>query len=53
MPFMCVLHMIKNFKKYLKKIDKVFLKIKECEEGRNINDLLDGPVCKSQFKRLN
>ena len=51
--YVCTSHDKKILQKYLNKIDKVFLKIKECEEGRNINDLLDGPVCKSQFKRLN
>ena len=27
--------------------------IKDCENGKNINELLDGEVCKSPFKRLN
>jgi glutamate-1-semialdehyde 2,1-aminomutase len=40
-------------KDYIKKIDNVFLKIKECEDGRDIKKLLQGPVCRSQFKRLN
>ena len=46
-------HNRKILKDYIKKIDKVFLKIKECEDGKSIKKLLDGPVCRSQFKRLN
>jgi glutamate-1-semialdehyde 2,1-aminomutase len=40
-------------KKYIKNLDKIFYTIKECEEGKDINKLLNGPVCKSSFKRLN
>ena len=39
--------------KYIKNLDKIFNTIKECEEGKDINEILDGPVCKSSFKRLN
>ena len=38
---------------YLYEIEKIFETIKECENGRDINKLLDGPVCHSGFKRLN
>jgi hypothetical protein len=38
----------------LTELDKVYKVIKDCEEGRNeINDLLEGPICHSGFKRLN
>ena len=32
---------------------RIFDLIKECEEGRDLNSLLDGPVCHGGFKRLN
>ena len=33
--------------------DPVFALIKECEEGRDVLELLNGPVCDTGFKRLN
>ena len=39
--------------KYIYELDKIFSKIKECEEGRDINKLLEGPVCHSHFNRIN
>ncbi len=38
---------------YLKILDKVFSKISLCENGKNINEFLEYPVCHSDFKRLN
>lgn len=38
---------------YFEELESIFGLIKECEEGRNIDLLLDGPVCHSGFKRLN
>ena len=38
---------------YLEKLNNVFKLIAECEEGRDINKLLDGPVCHTGFQRLN
>ena len=43
-------HLIED---YLKNLDEIFKKIAECEDGLNIFDLLEGPVCDSGFKRLN
>jgi len=34
-------------------LNGVFALIRECEEGRDVTQLLDGPVCHSGFKRLN
>jgi len=34
-------------------LDPVFGLIRACEEGKNVNDLLKGPVCHGGFKRLN
>ena len=33
--------------------DRVFDMINKCENGTNINDLLEGPTCHGGFERLN
>lgn len=38
---------------YFEALQTVFGLIKECEEGKDINGLLRGPVCHGGFKRLN
>ena len=34
-------------------LDKIFSTIRDCEDGKNIDSLLEGPVCHLGFKRLN
>jgi len=38
---------------YFDALAPIFKLIKECEDGRDIDGLLNGPVCHSGFKRLN
>lgn len=38
---------------YFNALDPIFAQIKECEEGRDVKELLAGPVCHAGFKRLN
>lgn len=38
---------------YFDALDPVFKLVKECESGRDVNALLNGPVCHGGFKRLN
>ncbi len=38
---------------YISHLDAIFSLISDCQRGRNIYDLLEGPVCHSGFKRLN
>ncbi len=38
---------------YLEELSGVFTKIRDCENGKDINDLLEGPVCQVGFKRIN
>jgi len=38
---------------YLEALDDVFALIAECEAGRAVDELLEGPVCHGGFKRLN
>ena len=47
-------HNSENLHLYFEALDDIYYKISECEKGRlRIEDLLDGPVCHSGFKRLN
>lgn len=39
--------------RYLDKLSDVFKVIAECEDGKDVYSLLNGPVCHSGFKRLN
>jgi glutamate-1-semialdehyde 2,1-aminomutase len=39
--------------KYFEHLDLIFGLIRECESGRDVMSLLNGPVCHSGFKRLN
>jgi glutamate-1-semialdehyde 2,1-aminomutase len=38
---------------YLAALDSVFSLIAECEDGRPVEELLEGPVCHNGFRRLN
>ncbi len=47
-------HKDEHLKSYFEALDVVYSTIAKCEsEVLNINDLLEGPVCHSGFKRLN
>ena len=48
-----IAHSQQNIDDYFSILDEIFCLIKDCEEGRNINDLLNGPICDTGFKRLN
>lgn len=39
--------------KYFEDLNQVFSLIKDCENGKDVISLLEGPVCHSGFKRLN
>lgn len=39
--------------RYLELLDPIFGLIAECEQGRDIDSLIDGDLCHSGFKRLN
>lgn len=38
---------------YFEALNPIFDLIRQCEDGRNVSDLLNGPVCHGGFKRLN
>jgi glutamate-1-semialdehyde 2,1-aminomutase len=51
--YVCTEHTTDVLKSYFAVLDPVFGLIKECEEGRDVYGLLNGPVCDDGFKRLN
>ena len=48
-----VAHKPEHLERYFNELDKIFATIKSCEDGKDIHELLDGPVCHGGFKRLN
>jgi len=51
--YACTEHNQKIVNGYFTELEPIFAIIKECEEGLDVNTLLEGPVCHSGFKRLN
>ena len=51
--YVCTEHTNEIIDEYFEKLDLIFLIIEDCENGTNVDDLLEGPVCHSGFKRLN
>ena len=51
--YACTEHKQEIVDGYFSRLDPIFAIIKECEEGLNVNTLLEGPLCHGGFKRLN
>lgn len=51
--YACTEHTAEVLDAYFGALDPIFGLIKDCEEGRPVENLLHGPVCQSGFKRLN
>ena len=51
--YACVEHSEEILEMYQLNLDPIFKTIGECENGRNIDKLLDSDVCHAGFKRLN
>jgi len=51
--YICTEHTPAVVDAYFARLDPVFALIRECEDGREIGQLLKGPVCHGGFKRLN
>ena len=51
--YTCTEHTPEIVTDFMANLDPIFSLIKECEDGRNVIDLLKGPVCHGGFKRLN
>ena len=51
--YACTAHTPEIIKEYLENLKPIFQMIKECEEGRDVMELLEGPIAHNGFKRLN
>jgi glutamate-1-semialdehyde 2,1-aminomutase len=51
--YICLAHTPDVIEPYLDALDGVFSLIAECEAGRSVEALLEGPVCHGGFRRLN
>jgi glutamate-1-semialdehyde 2,1-aminomutase len=51
--YACTAHTSELVDRYMEALNEVFAKIRECEDGLDVVQLLNGPVCHSGFKRLN
>ena len=51
--YVCTEHTPEILNGYTNALDEVFSKIAECEQGREISDFLEVPVCYSDFRRIN
>lgn len=51
--YACIDHTPDVLAGYFAALDPVFALIKECEQGRPVDELLKGPICHSGFRRLN
>ncbi|MCS6796794.1 MAG: aminotransferase class III-fold pyridoxal phosphate-dependent enzyme, partial [Raineya sp.] len=51
--YVCIEHTKEVLEGYFESLEPVFALIRECEEGREVNSLLESTVCQSGFKRLN
>jgi glutamate-1-semialdehyde 2,1-aminomutase len=51
--YACTEHKQELVDGYFAALDPIFSTIRECEDGLDVNSLLEGPLCHSGFKRLN
>ena len=51
--YTCIAHTPAVLERYFAALSPIFGLIRQCEEGRDVLALLEGPVCQSGFKRLN
>jgi glutamate-1-semialdehyde 2,1-aminomutase len=51
--YVCIDHTHEVLDQYFAALDPVFALIRECETGRSVDSLLEGPACHAGFRRLN
>ena len=51
--YVSIEHTEEKLERFFDELDPVFNLIKECEDGRDVQSLLEGPLCHIGFKRLN
>tara|TARA_B100000900_G_C20592588_1_gene722152 strand:- start:891 stop:2192 length:1302 start_codon:yes stop_codon:yes gene_type:complete len=52
MIYVCICHNSENLDKYFYYLEKLFKNIKDFEDGKNIDDFLDGPISHNSFRRI-
>lgn len=50
--YVSIAHTDKILDNYYEILNRIFKTISECENGKNIDDFLNGPICHTGFKRL-
>ena len=51
--YSCIDHTKPILDSYFENLEPIFKIIRQCEDGKNVNDLLDGPISHKGFQRLN
>ena len=51
--YVCTEHSLEVVNQYFDELEPIFAQIRDCEDGMNVDELLQGPVCHAGFKRLN
>ena len=51
--YVCTEHTQDVVDEYFELLDPIFGQVKQCEDGKDVMSLLNGPICDSGFKRLN
>ena len=51
--YVCINHTKELIDNYISELEPLLIAIEECENGKDINDLLDGPISHDGFARLN
>jgi glutamate-1-semialdehyde 2,1-aminomutase len=51
--YTCIEHKKEIIDNYFVELDPIFKVIKRCEDGLDVNTLIEGPLCHNGFKRLN
>jgi glutamate-1-semialdehyde 2,1-aminomutase len=51
--YVCIDHTPEVIEEFFHALNPIFRLIRECEEGKDVTSLLNGPVCHGGFKRLN
>lgn len=51
--YVCIEHTPSVVDDYFYRLEPIFATIRECEDGRDVFSLLNGPICDTGFRRLN
>jgi len=51
--YVCTEHTPEVLDSFFETLDPILDLVQECEQGRDVMSLLNGPICHAGFKRLN